>query len=109
MIVATTTEVPITEDRDGVLRVGQTRITLDAVVAAFLEGASAEEIVEDFPGLELADVYATIAYYLRHRDETDAYLKQRQTDAEILQKKIQTRCPVNGLRERLLARRMANG
>ena len=45
---------PLLVDADGVVRVGQTRVTLDTVVTAFLEGATAEEIVEQYPSLQLA-------------------------------------------------------
>jgi hypothetical protein len=38
--------VPLEVGADGVLRVGETRVTLDTVVMAFLEGAKAEEIGE---------------------------------------------------------------
>lgn len=57
--------VPLNIDMDGVIRVGNTRVTLDTVVAAFKEGATAEEIVWQYPSLSLADVYAVIGYYLQ--------------------------------------------
>ena len=34
--------VPLITDADGVVRVGGTRVTLDALVAAFRQGATAE-------------------------------------------------------------------
>ncbi len=37
--------VPLRMDTDGVIRIGDTRVTLDTVISAFLEGATAEEIV----------------------------------------------------------------
>lgn len=37
--------VPLDTDRDGVFRVGGTRVTLDTVVGAFTDGATPEEIV----------------------------------------------------------------
>ncbi len=43
--VVVTEVVPLTSDADGVIRIGATRVTLDTVVAAFLDGATAEEIV----------------------------------------------------------------
>ena len=69
--------VPLAADRDGVMRVGGTRVTLDTVVAAFREGATAEEITQQYPSLQLADVYAVIGYYLRHQPEVDDYLRER--------------------------------
>lgn len=70
----TTEPPPLRTDEHGVVRVGQSRVTLDLVVGAFLEGATAEEIAMRYPSLALGDVYAAAAYYLRHRQEVDAYL-----------------------------------
>ena len=47
---------PIRMDSDGVLRVGGTRVTLDTVVGAYRMGRSAEEILESYPSLHLADI-----------------------------------------------------
>ena len=69
---------PLEMDDDGVVRVGKTRVTLDTVVAAFLDGATAEEIAQQYPFLLLADIYHVIGHYLRHRPEVDTYLRQRQ-------------------------------
>ena len=66
--------IPLEADVDGVVRVGGTRVTLDTVVIAFMEGATAEEILYQYPSLNLADVYAVIAYYLQRRSEVEAYL-----------------------------------
>jgi uncharacterized protein (DUF433 family) len=59
--------VPLKADPNGVMRVGDTRVTLDTVVHAFEEGHTAEEIVSHYPALRLADVYAVIAYYLNNQ------------------------------------------
>ena len=58
--------VPLAMGADGVIRVSGTRVTLDTVLAAFREGATAEEIVQQYPSLALADVYQVIGYALRH-------------------------------------------
>jgi uncharacterized protein (DUF433 family) len=71
--------VPLDSDTQGVLRVGGTQVTLDMVVGAYLAGKTAEEIARDYhPALQLADVYAVLTYYLRHRTEVDTYIKRRQ-------------------------------
>lgn len=81
-------------------------MTLDTVVAVFEEGASPEEIAHEFSPLELADVYAVLAYYLRHRAEVEAYLQEQQRKADEVRRKIEARIgDQGGLRERLLARR----
>ena len=59
--------VPLVADADGRLRVSGTRITLDTVVTAFGDGATAEEIVQQYPSLRLGDVYAILTFYIRRR------------------------------------------
>jgi hypothetical protein len=87
--------------------VGDTRVILDLVIAAFNEGATPEEIVQRYSSLRLADVYAVVAYYLDHRAEFNAYVRQREAEAEALRAEIEAHSDVPGLRERLLARRAA--
>jgi uncharacterized protein (DUF433 family) len=108
LTIATET-VPLVIDVDGVIRVGKTRVALDTVISAFLDGATAEEITHQYPALDLADVYSVIAYYLRRRAEVDAYLQQRREQAEEVRKQNETRFDPSGIRERLLARRASGG
>ncbi len=96
---------PLTAGADGVLRIGNTRVTLDTVVGAFLDGESPELIADQYPIISLGQVYATIAYYLAHRRELDAYLLQRRTAAAQVRDDVERNWPPNGLRARLLARR----
>lgn len=103
-----TEPLPLLKDKDGVIRVGGTRVTLDTVVAAFNEGATAKEIVQQYPSLELADVYAIISYYLRKQPEVEAYLQKRQKHAEKIRKQNEARFDPQGIRERLLARSSKN-
>ena len=106
MNVAQTTErVPIHTDGDGVVRVAGTRVTLETIVDAFELGATAEEIAQQYPTVALVDVYSVITYYLRHRPEVEAYLKERQALAERVRAEVERRFPSNGIRERLLSRR----
>lgn len=101
----TTERVPIQTDSDGVIRVAGTRVTLDTLVAAFEMGATAEEIVQQYPSVALADVYSVIAYYLRHQSEIRAYLGQRQQHAANLREQNERQFDPSGVRKRLLARR----
>ena len=79
--------IPLHIDADGVVRVGKTRVTLDTVVSAYCDGATAEEIVLQYPSLQLSDVYVVIGYYLDHATEVDAYLEQRErVGAEVRQR-----------------------
>ncbi|HTF91805.1 MAG TPA: DUF433 domain-containing protein [Verrucomicrobiae bacterium] len=97
--------VPLQTDTDGVVRIANTRVTLATVIGAFLDGAAAEEIAYQYPSLDLADVYAVIAYYLRRRSDVDAYLQQRHEQADSVRKQNEIRFDPTGVRERLLARR----
>lgn len=101
----TSDPIPLEIDEDNVIRMSGTRVTLDTVIYAFNEGASAEEIVYQYPTLNLADVYAVISYYLHQRREVDEYLQQRRELADEIQKQVEAKYDVQGIRERLLARR----
>lgn len=97
--------VPVEVNVDGVALVGGTRVTLDTVVSAFNKGATPEEIVQQYPSVTLADVYAVIAYYLRAKSEVDHYLQERAQQAEKIRQENEARFSPIGIRERLLARR----
>jgi uncharacterized protein (DUF433 family) len=103
-LVIATEPTPLRLNEDGVVLVGNTRVTLDTVVAAFLEGATAEEIVEQYSSLQLADVYSVIAYYLRRKTEVDDYLKIRQERAAQVRQENERRFNPIGIRDRLMAR-----
>ena len=103
-ISITSLPAPLRVDDDGVIRVRATRVPLDSIVVAFQHGATPEEIVQQFPVLSLVDVYATISYYLQRRDELDAYLEDRQAEAEALRAKVIERADLTDTRERLQAR-----
>jgi uncharacterized protein (DUF433 family) len=71
-----------------------TRVSLDSVVLAFLQGLSPETIAaECFPTLTLEQVYGAIAYYLAHRPEIDAYLKQADAEFEALREAARSAAP----------------
>ena len=97
--------VPVETDADGVIRVSKTRVTLDTIVMAFNEGATAEEITQQYPSVPLTDVYSVIGYYLRRSSDVNAYLNRRQQQAEQVQKENEIRFNPVGVRERLIARR----
>jgi len=99
-----TEPTPLTTDDNGVVHVGETRVTLDTVIATFLNGATAEEIAQQYPTLKLADVYAVISYYLRHKEEIETYLSDRKEQAAKVQEENESRFNPSGIRERLLAR-----
>lgn len=97
--------VPLETTADGVVRVRNTRVTLDTVVTVFNQGATAEELVQRFPSVTLADVYAVLGYYLRQRAAVDAYVEQRQAEAARVREQNESGKDRQQIRERLLARR----
>src|SRR5258708_5033648 len=100
-----TSEIKLTRTEAGVLRIGDTRVSLDSVMIAFNQGATPEQIIQDYDTLELSEVYAAISYYLQHREEVDGYLATRAKQNDELRKDAETRFNHKGLREKLLARR----
>jgi uncharacterized protein (DUF433 family) len=95
---------PLAEAPGGVLRVEGTRVSLDSIVRAFDMGATPEEIVHQYPSLDITSVYEVIAYVLRNRAAVDDYLAARDQQAAEAQAEIETRFPPDGIRARLLAR-----
>ncbi len=105
MIVTPITEqIPIRVDEHGRLRVGNTRVLLDLLIYAYWRGETPETITESYPSLSLDDVYLAIGYYLRHRTEVDAYLRQQEAEAEAFQREYEAAHPRTLTREVLLAR-----
>ncbi len=102
-----TESLPIVMDHDGVMRILHSRVTLDTLVSAFQDGATAEEIAQQYPTVSLADIYSIIGYYLRRHPEIDAYLARRQQAAQQVRQQNERRCNPAGIRARLLARRTA--
>lgn len=100
-----TEAVPLLAGADGVMRVRGSRVTLDSVLAAFREGATAEEIVQQYPSISLADVYQVIGYYLHHSPEVDSYLERRRQELRATREANESKWPPDGIRDRLLARR----
>mgnify|MGYP001306832674 CR=1 FL=1 len=100
-------EVPLQKDEQGKLRVGSTRVLLELVIHAFQRGETAEEIVDSYPSLKLADVYTVLGYYLNHRAEIDAYVRQADEAATRIQQEAEANYPAQtlALRARLRARR----
>ncbi|NJN19114.1 MAG: DUF433 domain-containing protein [Oscillochloris sp.] len=105
MTLALGTEpIPLVEHPDGVIYVRETRVPLATIVLAFHQGATAETIAQQYPSVSLANVYAVIGYYLRHRPEVDAYLVAQQQEADQVRAENERRFNPAGIRARLVAR-----
>jgi uncharacterized protein (DUF433 family) len=96
-------KVPLVADRDGAFFVSGTRVSLHSVVSMFEGGASAEEIAHEFDSLDLPDVYAVIAYYLRNKPGLDAKLAEEERRSDEAAVRFERAFP-NRLREKLRRR-----
>lgn len=96
---------PLVVDDAGTVRVKGSRVTLDVIVRQFKQGATAEQIWEDFPSLNLSDVYGTIYYYLDHEQEVNEYLKEQRHAAAETRELIESKNESKVLRERIRVRR----
>ncbi len=105
----TTQPLPLRLTEDGTIRITGSRVSLDSVVHYYKLGASAEQIAQKFPGLDLADVYAAIAYYLNHEESVEEYLREQEAKGDEIQKKIESDPQYQKksaeIRARLLARK----
>jgi uncharacterized protein (DUF433 family) len=97
--------VPLFEDGQGGLRVTGTRIPLERIIYAYQNGENPEGIIDSYDTLQLADVYAVLAWYLAHKEEVEAYLARREKEAKEIRQAIEAQQPDRaGLRDRLMAR-----
>jgi uncharacterized protein (DUF433 family) len=88
-----TDPTPLRLNESGAIRVGDTRVLLELVIEAYKDGAAPETIVRWFDSLRLADVYAVLSYYLNHTEEVEAYLRQRDSQAKEVRRKIEATQP----------------
>jgi uncharacterized protein (DUF433 family) len=100
--------VPLTVTEDGTIRIAGSRVALESVIHHFKLGASPEDIAQLFPSLELADIYAVVAYYLNHRRTLEEYIRQQEVAGDAVQAEIEGQpayqAAMKELRDRLLAR-----
>jgi uncharacterized protein (DUF433 family) len=64
-------------DEHGAMRIGNSRVMLDSIVAGFEQGHSPETLQQQYPTLSLEEVCWVITYYLAHTDEVHTYLKRQ--------------------------------
>ncbi len=85
---------PYVEQREASYWIIGTRISLDSVVYAFLDGKSPESIVQSFPLLTLEQVYGAIAFYLANRPLVDDHLAGEDAELSQLQQSLKAANPV---------------
>jgi uncharacterized protein (DUF433 family) len=96
--------LPLITSDQGVVFVKGTRIPIDVIIYEYLEGATAEDIVQNYSSLKLSDVHAVLSYYLSHKQEVDTYLAEQEAFAEKKYAEIAERSDQKALRQRLLSR-----
>src|SRR5436305_5942091 len=72
----------------GAYRITGTRVSLDSVVYAWLNGLSPESIVDSYPALTLEQVHGALAYYLAYQEEINEYLRQGEAEFEVLRQQL---------------------
>src|SRR5213593_2468518 len=100
-----TQTVPLIREEDGTVHITGSRVTLDTLVGAFRNGATAEQIQDSFPSLSLQQVYAVIAYYLEHQGDVESYLKLRRKEAAVTRNEIESHQDTDDFRARIRTRR----
>lgn len=85
--------LPLVHDASGVIRIGGTRVSLESFVAVYEADGSVAQLAEAFPDLTLADIHATLAYLLRHRQEIEEYLTKRRRHARATKERLQQDFP----------------
>jgi uncharacterized protein (DUF433 family) len=95
----------LTQDDDGTLRLQGSRVTVDALIAAYRRGDTPDQIHEGFPSLSVDEIQKAIDWYLANRNDVDNYLKDRVVQAESMRRCIESRPDQAALREMLRERR----
>ncbi len=76
-----------------IIRIKGHRINLEHVVRYYNEGYSPEQIAQEYPGLNLEVIYATIAYYLHNKAEVDAMIARQQERTAQMMREMDARPP----------------
>jgi uncharacterized protein (DUF433 family) len=75
------------------IRIKDTRIGIESVLYEYIHRSQSSEAIGDrFPSLSLAQIYATILYYLHNREAVDTYMADWLADGE-QQRTLQDREP----------------
>jgi uncharacterized protein (DUF433 family) len=98
-------EVPISQDEQGVVRVGGTRVTLITVLELYKNGYSPEKLAASFDTLRLADIYSVIGYYLHHQAELDAWLEDEEHLADAVRRDMDENLSPDEILRRMAERR----
>ena len=96
--------IPLNYDHRGTIRVKDSRVTLDTLVARMQVGDTREEIHEGFPSVTLAQINTILDWYLDNQAEADEYLREQEAEGERIRQRIVNEPEYKARRERLLRR-----
>lgn len=99
-----TERVPLAQNEAGDLYVEGSRVFLEDLVDLYRQGYSPEEMALAYPSLALADLYAVLAYILRHPAEVEVYLERQRARSQEAERETRAHRS-NRLRKRLEERR----
>jgi uncharacterized protein (DUF433 family) len=97
------------EIRNGGYYVAGSRVSLASIVYEYRDGAAAETIGQNFPTLSLEQIHGALAFYLGHREEIEAYLRELEEKWDQLESAAKPADPrlqhkIEEARKRLLAK-----
>ena len=96
--------LPLDVSEKGVVYIRGSRVPIDFIIYDYLEGATAEDVVQNYPSLQLSDIHAVLSYYLSHKQDVIAYLLEQEKLAEMTYQQLEQQSNQKELRQRLLAR-----
>ncbi|MGB7439757.1 MAG: DUF433 domain-containing protein [Coleofasciculaceae cyanobacterium] len=65
-------------------RIAGRRLSVQQIAVLSKQGLSPQEIVREYEGLTLAQVYAALAYYYANKEEIEAYLAKEKAEYDRL-------------------------
>ncbi len=94
VVIPVNLNAPYVEQSTDGYRVARSRVSLDSVVHAYLNGQTAESIAQSFPEITLEQVHGVLAFYLGHQSEIDAYLATSQAKYDHLREESRRADPM---------------
>src|ERR1700746_2766874 len=64
----------------GRIRIDGTRVTVHQIVTCYQQGLTPEEIADQYPHINLAQIYAALAYYHPNQNEIERELEAETAD-----------------------------
>jgi uncharacterized protein (DUF433 family) len=96
--------VPLEKWDDGSVRVTGTRLHYYVFLDIYLQGDTAEGLLEAFPFLDRGTVHQLLAYYHQHQDAVERWLAGVHGEIDVMREEHERLFPQAGLDERLRKR-----